>query len=296
LRKFILDDLTLSEKMKGGKILTHFVTDSSCDLPLEFIEEHNIETVPLTIRVNNQEFNEGINITPHEFYELMYNSKSLPKTAHPSPASFARVFDKLGKDGEDVICLTIASTLSGAYQSACIAKNMTKTIVHVFDTLAASSGHALQVMKAVELSKQCNMTSEIIEKLKKYRDKMDIFILLDTLDNIIKGGRLSKLHGTIAKIMDVKVLLRNFGGTIKMVEKIRGKKKSLKKVLEMIGQSKNKALSDNYFYITHVDNAEDAEFIKKEIMRLFSPKGVFIHEMGPTVSTYAGKGGLIISY
>jgi DegV family protein with EDD domain len=275
--------------------LTHFVTDSSCDLPLEFRKEHNIHTVPLTIRVDNKEFTEGIDITPHQFYELMYKSKTLPKTAQPSPASFAGVFDELGKDGEEVICFTISSKLSGAYQSASIAKNMTQTPVHVFDTLAASSGHALQVMKAVELAKQGINTTNIIEKLQKYRDEMDIFILLDTLDNIVKGGRLSKLHGTIAKIMNFKVLLRNLEGAVELVEKVRGKKKFQNRVLEMIGMCK-KVLSENYFYITHVDNAEDAEFFKSQIMKLFAPKGVFIYEMGPTVSTYAGKGGLIISF
>lgn len=275
--------------------MLHIVSDSSCDLPEDYMKEHGINTVPLVISIGNRDYMEGVDISSREFYEKMKISPMLPKTAQPSPAAFARVFDMLSGPGDEILCLTISSKLSGTFQSACIGQAMSTSNVTVFDTLAASSGHALQIMKAVELASRGFSVRQIVENLTNYRDSMKILILLDTLENIVKGGRLSRLQGTLARILNIKVLLQGVEGAVEPLEKIRGKKNFLERVLEVIGQ-KMEDFSDRLFYMTHVNNEEDAFFLQNEITRRYRPKGVLVHPMGPTVSTYAGDGGIVLSY
>ena len=124
---------------------------------------------------------------------------------------------------------------------------------------------------------------------------MEIFILLDTLENIVKGGRLNKFSGSLAKLLNIKVILEGKKGKVEILERIRGKKKTLNRMLNLI-QERKKDFSNITFGITHVDNLEDVEYIKNEILRRFQPKDIIINDMGATMGTYAGKGGMIISF
>ena len=121
----------------------------------------------------------------------------------------------------DLLCLTISSGLSGTYQSASIGKDLSHSNVAVFDTLAGSLGHGMQIIRAAELAQQGYSIEEIIKELTNYRDQMNILVLLNTLENIVKGGRLSKFQGTIAKILNIKVVLdRVQGGKVEILEKM----------------------------------------------------------------------------
>jgi len=275
--------------------LVQIVIDSSADLPEEIREKLNIHTVPLTVTIDGIEYAEGVNITPQEFYEKMSKATELPKTAQPSPAAFSKVFKQIASLGDSILCLTISSKLSGTYQSAIMAKEMEPVDATIFDTRAGSLGHGLQAIRAAELAAQGCSREEILSELKEYRQNMTILILLDTLENIVKGGRLSKFQGSLAKILNIKVLLQGVEGAVELVEKIRGKKRFLDRVLEIIGQ-KGEDLSDRRFGITHLNNIKDAEFLKNEIIKRFNPKDVIINYMGPTMGTYAGSGGIIISF
>lgn len=274
--------------------MLQIITDSSADLPEDIIEKYNIHVVPLTVTIDESDYEEGVTITPQEFYKKMFSSRELPKTSQPSPSKFAKVFNELAEKGE-LLCLTISSGLSGTYQSACIARDMLNVKVTVFDTLAGSLGHGIQIIKAAEMAAEGFSLNKIVEKLKEYREQMNILILLDTLENIVKGGRLSKFQGSIAKILDIKILLHGIEGKVEILEKIRGKKKFLERTIEVIGE-RRKDFSDTVFGITHLDNIEDAEYLKRVIIERYNPKDVIINYMGATMGTYAGKGGLIVSF
>jgi len=277
--------------------LIHIVSDSSCDLPDEYLKEHNISLVPLTVRFeDDKEYRERIDISPEEFYEKMCASKTLPKTAQPSPASFLKVFEEVASPGDQILCITISSKLSGTFQSANLAKEMTSIPVMVFDSLAASPGHALQIMKAVELRDLGYDIDRIIAELTHYRDnEMKIYIYLKTLENIVKGGRITKFQGTLAKVMNIKLICEGIKGEVMPLEKVRGEKKALERLISLIGQQRSD-FSDITFYITHTGNLEDAEYIKAELIKRYKPKQVIIHPTGSTVGTYAGPGGIVITF
>lgn len=271
------------------------VTDSSSDLPEELIKKHRIEVVPLKVNVGGKEYIEGVDISPPEFYQRMFAAKVLPKTSQPAPADFARTFSKLSAQGDSILCLTISSKLSGTYQSACTGNTLSGNKAVIFDTLAGSLGHGLQILKVTELAAKGYSLDEIVRELEVYRKEMTILILLDTLENIVKGGRLGKFQGSLAKVLNIKVLLEGVEGAVELRTKVRGRKRFLRKALEVIGQRRSD-FADRTFGITHVDNLEDAKFLKEAILEKYQPKDVIINTMGATMATYAGRNGMIVSF
>lgn len=194
------------------------------------------------------------------------------------------------------MCLTISSKLSGSFSSAVLGKQIAgSNNVTVFDTLAASIGQGLQVIKAAELVNAGLSLEKILEFLHKMRDEMKFVILLDTLENIVKGGRLSRFQGSLAKLLNIKVVLHNVQGSVEILEKVRGKNKSLQRSVELLGE-RCADFSNRIIGITHVDNLEDAQSLAEAIKARYHPKDILIHEMGATISTYAGKAGLIVAF
>lgn len=271
------------------------ITDSSADLPKNIIDQYDITVVPLTVTIGEENFLEKVDLTPEEFFTKMFSIETLPKTSQPSPASFAEAFTKFDHHTE-LLCLTISSGLSGTYQSACIGRELSKAKVTIFDTLAGSLGHGLQIIRAAELAEQGYTMEEITTELSSYRDNMNILVLLNTLENIVKGGRLSKFQGSLAKILNIKVILERVdGGKVEIFEKIRGKKRFQKRVLEVI-EERGTDFSNVTFGITHTGNLEEVEEVKQGIIQHFHPKNIIVNYMGATMGTYAGKDGMIISF
>ena len=275
--------------------MVKIITDSSSDLPRDLLARHNIHVVPLSVRIGEEDYQEGTGITPEEFYGKMFSTAELPKTSQPSPAVFADAFKEATKEGEPAICFTISSGLSGTYQAALMGKELSGAEVEIFDTLGGSLGHGLQILKAVELAEAGYNVADIMKELYNMREKMNIFILLDNLENVVKGGRLSKFQGSVVKVLNIKIILEGIEGKIEVREKVRGNKRFLKKALEIIGERK-KDFSDTIFGITHTGNFEDVEFIESQIEERFQPKQIIINYMGATMGTYAGRGGMIISF
>lgn len=269
------------------------ITDSSADLPKEIIEKYDITVVPMTISLNKQDYSEGVDITPQEFFHKMFATEELPKTSQPSPALFAEAFSKFDENTE-YLCLTISSGLSGTFQSACLGKEISNTNVTVFDTLGGSLAHGFQVIRAAELAEKGHTMDQIVGELTEQREKMNIIILLDSLENLVKGGRLNKFTGTLAKFLNIKIILEGDKGKVEILEKVRGTKKFQKRAIDVIRERKAD-FSNTIFGITHTGNLENVEAIKSELQQL-NPKDIIVDYMGGTMGTYAGKGGMIISF
>lgn len=275
--------------------MIQIITDSSADIPKDLLEKYSIHMVPLTICVNGKEYREGFDITPQEFYKEMFASTDLPKTSQPTPARFAQLFSELSGQGK-ILCFTVSSKLSGSFGSANLGKELSgNSEVVVFDTEAGSIGHGLQVLKAAEMVQAGYTMDKILSQLTQYRREMKFLILLDTLENIVKGGRLSRLQGSLAKLLNIKAILHNVEGSAEILEKVRGHQKSLQRVVKLVGERCND-YSNRVIGITHVDNLSDAQFLAHELDKLYHPKAIIIHEMGSTIATYAGKSGLIVAF
>jgi DegV family protein with EDD domain len=275
--------------------MIHLVTDSSADIPADLLKQYGIYTVPLTIRVNGKEFEEGVNITPQEFYREMYSASQLPQTSQPTPERFKQLFQDLAGKGT-VLCLTLSSKLSGSYVSALMGAELSgNPDVIIFDTLGASIGHGMQVLRAAELAKAGCSSEEILASLTRMRDEMKFLLLFDTLENIVKGGRLSYFQGSLGKLLNIKIILHNVEGAVELLEKVRGRSKSMQRVIDMVGEY-CPDLNGRTVGISHVDNYQDAVFMAEAIEKRYHPSNIIINEMGPTIATYVGKDGLIIAF
>jgi DegV family protein with EDD domain len=271
------------------------VTDSSCDLPRELIDRLNILVVPLQIEIDGDHFIDGVNLSHQEFFEKMAASPTLPKTSQPSPQSYLDAFKEGLKRHGEVLSIHLSSKLSGTYEGALMIKEELGGDIEVFDTLTGSIGTGLQVLKACELMKEGLQRSAIIEKLKEYRDQMRVVVYLETLENAVKGGRVSKPKEFMANLLNLKPVVHVEDGYVRILKTIRGKKKAIRVLLEEM-EKKQVDYHDRVVAITHVDCLEEALALKEEIIKQFNPGEVMLTTMGPVIGTHAGTGGLLVCF
>ncbi|MHB8156797.1 MAG: DegV family protein [Desulfocucumaceae bacterium] len=273
------------------------VTDSSCDLPEELVKELNIDVVPLAVTFDNDEtFLERVEITPEEFWERMAQSKGLPKTSRPTPEHFTRVFQGALAHYKSVVYMGISAALSGTFESASLAQKNVTGDIHLIDSLTGSVGLGVLVIKAGEFVKSDPNVQSVVKKIVDYRDGMNTLFTMDSLENLIKGGRLSRLPGLIGTVLDIKPIGKNSSrGSIDILEKVRGRKKSLQRVVQLMGEMSTN-LQEKIVGIGHLSCLNDALKLKESIEEKYSPRQVIITKTGSTMGTYAGPGGLIISF
>jgi len=271
------------------------ITDSSCDLPKELIDKHDIIVVPLNIEIDESSYVDGVELSHHDFYDKMAKSTTLPKTSQPSPHSFIEAFKEAAKKKKEILSMHLSSKLSGTFETAMLARGLLGEEVHIFDSLSGSMGLGLQVLKACKLVEEGLDVNGVIEKLKDYRDQLKVYVYLETIENAVKGGRVSKTKELIANLLNVKVVVHVEDGYVKILKSLRGKKKAINFMLEKIAEQQE-TIKDKVIGITHCDCLEDAMALKEEIIKRFNPENVIITTMGPVIGTHAGQGGLLITF
>lgn len=273
------------------------VADSSCDLNDDLKQKLNIVHVPFNISVDEQKFIDNQNLSVDNLIKAMKKSPNPIKTSCPSPGDFASEYI----DTENIFAVTISSKLSGAYNSAVLAKEMVKEsnpekYIHVFDSKSASIGETLIAIKIQELINQKLENLDIVEKVEKYISEMKTFFILENLDNLIKNGRISKTKGLIANVLNLKPIMGDDGdGNIKLIENNRGTKKAFKRLVELIGETGEK-IEEKILGIAHVNALEKAESLKKEIEKLYNFKDIVLVKTGGLSTAYANDGGIILVF
>ncbi len=271
------------------------VTDSSCDLPKNLIEKYNIDVIPLKIEIGGTDYTDGVDLSHEEFFKKMKQSSTLPKTSQPSPQSFLDSFKNGVADYKEVLSIHLSSKLSATFDAANVAKEKVSGDIETFDTLSGSLGVGLQVLKASQLVEEGVSKSEILEKLREYREQMNVVVYLETLENAVKGGRVSKPKEFVANLFNLKPVVHVEEGYVKILKTLRGKKRGLRTLIEEM-EKKNVDFQDRIVGITHCDCLEDALALKDEIVEKFSPKEVLLTTMGPVIGTHAGPGGLLVCF
>ncbi len=276
------------------------VTDTSCDLPEDYLRKYAIKMLPLKITFeNDQTFLDRLEISPGEFVKKMQSSRTLPKTSAPDPATFTRCFEKGLKECGQVLFISISSGLSSTYQSAQLASQMINHCnIKLFDTLTASLGTGIAAIHAAEMASAGISLDEIVGKLYKMRESREVLFTLDTLENVVKGGRLSKLQGMAGTVLSIKPILRgNSQGVPEVAEKIMGRNKAMHRLVAMLGEVYHPSLlKEKLIGISHVSCPEDALRFARSIQEKYHPqREMIISEMGATIGTYAGAGGLMVN-
>lgn len=211
------------------------ITDSTSDLPLEIIKKYNIEVLPLLVNLEGQTYMDGVDINLHELLIKMRESEVFPGTAQVNPQRFFDCYKNYINDGYKIVSIHMSSKMSGTYQSACIAKDMLNSDnIVVIDSQNVTSGLGLLVLKAARLKENGCSTIEIQNEIIKTIPHVKSALAFDSLDNLVKGGRLSKTAGIIGNILGIKLILAVKNGEMAVIDKVRGSKKAVRTIIEHI--------------------------------------------------------------
>ena len=207
------------------------IVDSTADLQPQ--QKARVRVVPLTVNFGQEEFVDGVTITHREFYEKLATCEALPTTSQATPAAFDRVFSQVAADGDSAVVLTLASALSGTYQSAMIAASEYENI-HVVDSGSVAIGIGILTQRALELADEGLEAPEIARILTQEAQKIRIVAILDTLEYLKKGGRVSKTVAFAGALLNIKPIISVAEGQIGMLAKARGTKQGNKLMMSQI--------------------------------------------------------------
>ncbi|NMB27996.1 MAG: DegV family protein [Tissierellia bacterium] len=272
------------------------VADSSCDLNEELKKKLNIGLVPLKIDVEDYTFIDDDSLEVDKLLNAMKNSKEPIKTSSPSPGDFLKEYGK----GENVFVVTLSSALSSTYSNAVLAKNIalenSNKFIHIFDSLSASVGETLVSLKIFNLIQENFSPKDIVEKVEEYIKNMKTLFILESLENLMKAGRVSKVMGHIASVLSIKPIMGDDGdGTIRLVEKVRGGKRAFKRLVEIIGEEGD-GFEDKILGIAHCNALNKAEELKRKIEEKYNFKQIIIVDTAGLSTAYADDGGIIIAF
>lgn len=237
------------------------VTDSASDLPAEAANAAGIRVVPLVVNFGSQEFRPGVNLTIDEFWARMTAPDApFPTTAAASPGDFKEAFEAAFAAGADaIVCVSVASTLSGTIKSAELAKTMLPDReIHIVDSLSASMGIGLLAQLGAELAGEGVAAAEIARLLEERRKQIDLYVGLDTLEYLKRGGRISGARAAIGTMLSIKPIITIADGHVEQVDKVRSRLKARERVLELLTAKPIERAA-----ILHTTNADVEEFAAK---------------------------------
>lgn len=273
------------------------VVDSSCDMYIDdnYTNDTFMTRVPLKLRVGEKEYIDDYDLDIVSFMKEMSECSEATGTAAPSPQEWYNAFEQ----ADEVFAITITSALSGTYSSAVVAKNMMlekfpDKKIHIIDSKAAGSGLTMIVRKLQQLIAQKMAFEEIVENITEYCKKIKVFFILESMDNLVKSGRVSAIAGKLAGMLGIKILGQaSAEGTIELLRKARGKDVIYKKTVEDM-------LANGYqggkIIISHCFNEERVKFFLDIIKESFPDVEAEVMQTGGLCSYYAENKGLIISF
>lgn len=278
------------------------MTDSCCDLPRKYIDEKNIPFAYLTCGFMGEEYIDdfGKSLTYDAFYGGMRKGE-IPKTSQPSVDVFHKVFKNIVDEGKDVLYVCVSSGLSGTYNSANIAKNMildeySDARVEIVDILTASLGQGLMLINAVDMKAKGSSMDEIIAYLEGVRLGLNTYIIVDDLNHLKRGGRISTAAAFVGSILHIKpVLTINDEGKVIAIRKSKGRKNAINELARFV-IDKIENPEEQVIAISHGDVKLDAEKLKEAILKEVKVKDVLINYIGPVVGTYGGPGALAVFF
>lgn len=272
-------------------------TDSTADLSKELIEKYQIGVVPLYVIVEGKPYLDGIEMTAEKLYEIVEESKTLPKTSAATIADFINAFEPYLEQGYDIVYSGLSSKLSSTYQAACLAaKELGEDRVHIVDSLNLSTGIGLQVVKAAELALSGATIKDIIENLSQITPKVRASFIIDTLNYLHMGGRCSSITLLASNVLKIhpQIIVKDGGMTVGA--KFRGKWKTCLKDYYELTVGDGNHIDPERIFITHSSNPRAAEYFRERIEKELNIKEVLTTEAGTVISSHCGPGTIGILF
>jgi len=273
--------------------LLKIVTDSTSDIPRDIAKDLGITIVPCYVRFGEEEYRDGIDLKIKDFYPKLISSKIHPNTAQPSPGDFVDVYNRLSKSTDRIVSIHISSKLSGVYNSALQAKKLvnSKCQIEVVDSFFNSVGLGLIVIAAAKLAKSGATAQSVLEEVTEAISQVKMLGMFDTLKYMIRGGRTTKLKGTLVSVIGVKPMLTFRDGEVVQAGLARTYLKGMDKLVTYV--KNNMPITD--LAIAHSAFEEGAMSLKKRLVDIFPGDKILISELGPALGVHGGPGVLLLA-
>ncbi|MCR4442745.1 MAG: DegV family protein [Peptococcaceae bacterium] len=266
------------------------VTDSTADLPSSLVNELDIRVVPLKVVFGDMIYREGLDITVKEFYEKMAASEQLPRTSQPSPGEFKDAYEELTSDGSNVVSIHISARMSGTFQSALMAKNsLPGRDIRVLDSKMVSMALGLVVLAAARAARDGKSVDEVERTAIETMSKVKTYFVVDTLENLAKGGRIGRASALLGTVLNVKPILTFEDGFVTPFERVRGKGKALERIFQLVKEYSQKK-GPIRCALVHANALDEAVKFHQKLVSELNYSEHIIGEVGAVVGTHAGAG------
>jgi DegV family protein with EDD domain len=274
------------------------VTDSTAYIPDNLIKQLNISIVPLIVIWGNETYQDGVDMSPKEFYERLENSKDIPTTSQATVHSMKNTFDRLLENGYDILGIFLSSHLSGTIDSAQQAREMLqkgKEKVAIVDSLATTMAMGWPVLTAARAAQAGENLLACQAMAEKTRDQTGVLFVVETLEYLRRGGRIGGAQAMLGNLLQVKPLLELQDGRIEPVEKIRTKRKALDRMLDL-AEEKMKGNSPIRLATVHANAEDEALNLLETARERFHPVESLHSPLSPVIGTHAGPGTVALAF
>ena len=277
-------------------------TETTCDLPQEYLEKHNVRLLPLYYSFDSTVYGDKIFLDPKEFYDRMRKG-AMPTTMAVNPQTAREVFTNLLNKGCDILHISFSSALSGSYSVAgAVARELCDenpdANITVIDSLCASLGQGLLIHKAVQMKENKKTIREVADWLEKNKLHLCHMFTVDDLYHLHRGGRVSKAAAIIGTLINVKPVLHvDNEGRLIPLNNVRGRKKALISLVDQMQERlKDYDGVNDTVFISHGDSREDADFVAELVRERFGIKDILINYVSPTIGAHSGPGTIALFF
>ena len=267
------------------------VCDTACDLPDEILDRHGIALIPLQVMVGDRVSMDRLEMTADMVYELLRTGE-YPTTSQPTVAKFSEAFEHARAGAESVVAVLLSSGLSGTFGNAESAvKSGKSNAIHLVDSRSASLGQGLLAVRGAELAEAGWSAEEIRIELERLRGQSGMFFTVQTLDNLIRSGRVSRLKGWLGNLFDMKPILSFSGeGKITPVDRVRGVKALVPRVLQLLDEAIPPRRQRLRMGVVHADNESAARKIRDALHKRYHPLDIIVSPVTAVIGVHAGPG------
>lgn len=259
------------------------ITDSTSYVSREYVDEENLDVVPLSYIFDELSYKEGFKGDFDEFFKKLGSTKLFPTTSQPSAGDFYDAFTKALEDNDEIIAIVLSSKISGTYNSAMLAKNMLENKkITIIDSETSASNLRFLVEDAISMVKDGKTSQEIVDFLESKKKEMHIFLTTGTLEYLSRGGRLSSVQATLGNLLSIRPIIELLDGELKLIEKVRGDNKALSTMISKIPATVQK------IGICHILNISEALKVKAILEEKFPNSLITIDELGPVIGSHLG--------
>lgn len=272
------------------------ITDSTPYIPEEIIKKNNIHVVPLTVIWGEENFYDGVDISPVEFYERLGTAKVMPSTSQPSVADFEVLFRSLHNDGYEILAILLSEDLSGTISSATQAKKLLPdAAIEIVNSKTLVMALGFIVLAAARAANQGASLAECKRIAEDAKENCGVIFVLDTLEFLHRGGRIGVAKRFIGSLLNVKPILTVEDGLIVPLDSVRTQKKALEKILELI-EEKTAGHKNVRIATLHANNPDTAQSILEKVAKRINPVEQIFSELSPVMGTHAGPGAIGLAY